>query len=236
MLKICSHPHCASPFYHLYVLIPIFFVAAVPDPPAGRIRVHKLAKDRVELDWSPPRWDGGRPIMGYVIDFREGDQLYWHRAATCDALTCQANVVGLTEGHEYLFRVMAFNEIGESDPLEVDLAIMPQREAEAPSMPGGPLVVTSIMKHSMTIAWQPPVSDGGSVVTSYIIEKRDSQAFSAWSRVDRVKAHRYTYTVTNLKAGGHYMFRVIAENARGRSKPLETHAPAEARSPYGKHE
>merc|ERR1719431_747625 len=84
----------------------------------------------------------------------------------------------------------------------------------------------------MTLTWQPPHSDGGSPLTSYIIEKRDSEAFSTWSRVDRVRCHCYEYTVTNLRAGLFYSFRVIAENTRGRSKPLETHTPVEARSPF----
>ena len=33
------------------------------------------------------------------------------------------DVPGLSEGHEYLFRVKAVNEEGESEPLEADHAI-----------------------------------------------------------------------------------------------------------------
>jgi titin len=86
----------------------------------------------------------------------------------------------------------------------------------------------------MTIAWQPPHSDGGAHITGYIVEKRDTQALTGWMRVDRVRSHIYSYTITHLQEGHRYMFRVIAENSVGRSNALETRSPAEAKSPYRK--
>ena len=99
-------------------------------------------------------------------------------------------------------------------------------------MPGGPLIVSDVMKNSCTLTWQPPVSDGGATITGYIIEMRDVLGLSVWSRVDRVSAHTYTYTVTHLLEGGKYLFKVIAENAHGRSPALETRTSVETRSPY----
>ena len=49
---------------------------------------------------------------------------------------------------------------------------------EAPGIPGGPLIVSQVLKHSMTISWQPPHSDGGSPIKSYIIEKREAPSFA----------------------------------------------------------
>ena len=105
---------------------------------------------------------------------------------------------------------------------------------EPPAMPGGPLIISQVLKHSMALAWQPPHSDGGSMITAYIIEKRDTQSLMGWSRVDRVRPHHYQYTIHHLQEGHRYMFRVIAENAIGRSLALETRSSTEARSPYGK--
>ena len=99
-------------------------------------------------------------------------------------------------------------------------------------MPGGPLIVSDVMKNSCTLTWQPPVSDGGATITGYIIEMRDVLGLSVWSRVDRVSAHTYTYTVTHLLEGDKYLFKVIAENAHGRSPALETRTSVETRSPY----
>ena len=86
----------------------------------------------------------------------------------------------------------------------------------------------------MTLSWQPPISDGGSAILGYIIEQQDVNTYThSWSRVDRVRAHTYTHTVTNLSEGHAYMFRIIAENALGRSKALETRESVIAKSPFG---
>ena len=104
---------------------------------------------------------------------------------------------------------------------------------EAPACPGGPLMISEVLKHSMTLSWQPPHSDGGASITGYIIEKRDHMS-STWSRVERVKSHIYSYTVTNLVPHYKYLFRIIAENSVGRSRPLEARTPVEAKSPYSR--
>ena len=97
--------------------------------------------------------------------------------------------------------------------------------------PGGPLVVSQVLKHSITIAWQPPPSDGGSPVKAYIIEKRDALSSTSWSRIDRVRGHVYTYTATNLVPGHKYLLRVTAENTVGRSARLEMRTAVEPCSP-----
>jgi titin len=84
----------------------------------------------------------------------------------------------------------------------------------------------------MTLSWQPPPHDGGSALRAYIIEKRDTQALTGWARVDKVRSHIYSYTVTNLLPAHKYFFRIIAENDIGRSEALETRTPVEAKSPY----
>ncbi len=53
--------------------------------------------------------------------------LYWQRATTTDTYTKSCHVTGLKEGREYLFRVIAVNELGESEGLESDLAVRPIR-------------------------------------------------------------------------------------------------------------
>ena len=106
---------------------------------------------------------------------------------------------------------------------------------DAPSSPRGPLVVSDVLKNSMTLSWQPPFSDGDSPITGYIIERQDLTLglASSWTRVDRVRAHIYALTVTHLAEGHRYLYRVIAENSYGRSAPLESHAAVEAKSPFG---
>ncbi len=206
-----------------------------PEPCAGRLKVRKVTKDSAIIEWNRPRDDGGCRILNYIIEYRDVEHMFWNRAAIVDTYSQSCEISGLKENKDYLFRVIALNELGESDPLEADLAIRPLRDSEPPSTPGGPLVLSEVMKHSMTLTWQPPASDGGATITGYIIEKRDQSSMTGWSRVERVKPHIYCYTASNLTPGHFYYFRVIAENARGRSNPLETRMPNEAKSPYCKY-
>ena len=94
--------------------------------------------------------------------------------------------------------------------------------------------MSDILKNSMTITWQPSYYDGDSPVTAYIIEKQDATlGLGSWMRVDKVKSHIYSFCVTHLLEGHRYLFRVIAENALGRSQPLESRNAVETKTPYG---
>jgi len=206
--------------------------ASRPEPPSGRLRVRKVTRESVVIEWGSPSDDGGSRITSYLIEYRETDAVRWHRAAMIDSKHSSCTIKGLKEHKEYLFRVISVNSFGESLPLEVDFSVRPLREAEAPAIPGGPLVVSDILRNSMTVSWQPPHSDGGAPITGYIIEKCSDADGGSWSRVERVRPHIYSYTLTNLSPHQRYRFRVIAENSVGRSRALESRTALEAKSPY----
>jgi len=206
--------------------------ASRPEPPSGRLKVRKVTGDSVVIEWNRPSDTGGSRILNYIVEYREVEHVRWFRSAIIDGETYNCTIRGLKDFKEYLFRVISVNSYGESFPLEVDMAIRPIREAEPPASPGGPLIISEVLRHSMTLAWQPPHTDGGATISGYIIEKKDTSSFSGWLRVDRVKAHIFSYTVTNLVPSHKYYFRIIAENSVGRSPPLETRSPTEARSPF----
>ena len=92
---------------------------------------------------------------------------------------------------------------------------------DKPSAPTGPLVHSDITEDGVTLAWQPPKSDGGSPLTEYIIEKRDTRK-SSWSKVGSVKPEMLTYGVSKLIEDTPYLFRVIAVNEEGASEPLQS--------------
>lgn len=68
------------------------------------------------------------------------------------------------------------------------------------------------------------MSDGGSELLGYIVEKRLSTLSSSikWSRVVTLDTHCLHYCIDNLKEKSEYIFRVLAENAIGLSAPAET--------------
>ena len=81
--------------------------------------------------------------------------------------------------------------------------------------------ISNVTNNSADLAWNPPKRDGGTPLTGYVIEyKIDSREF--WSKADVVNANITSYTVTKLSEETEYYFRVIAVNAEGYSKPLES--------------
>lgn len=103
-----------------------------------------------------------------------------------------------------------------------------------PGPPQGPLKVKPLTKDSVTLDWKPPVSDGGSPITSYTVEKKEGTRHS-WFHVTTTRGTANEFTVTGLTEGRNYAFRVYAENRYGRSKPLEsdlTVAPKKVQGMY----
>lgn len=68
------------------------------------------------------------------------------------------------------------------------------------------------------------MSDGGSELLGYIVEKRLSTLSSTikWTRVVTLDTYCLHYCIDNLKEKSEYVFRVLAENAIGLSAPAET--------------
>lgn len=100
-----------------------------------------------------------------------------------------------------------------------------------PSEPTGPMVVSDVTKTSAKIAWKAPESDGGSPVTHYTIEKRETWKTS-WTLVERVPADHLTCVLQHLQEGQDLYVRVKAENVAGLSKPLESEQAIMPKSPY----
>lgn len=86
--------------------------------------------------------------------------------------------------------------------------------------PGPPqdLECTDIDRNSATLAWNKPLTDGGSPVVSYIIEKREGKAAS-WSQVVDTSFSTHVFTILGLIEGYEYFFQVRAKNAAGVSEP-----------------
>lgn len=82
----------------------------------------EVTADGCELKWQKPEDDGGVPIDHYIVERMDTEMGRWV-PVTISKLP-EAEVTGLHEGKEYLFRVKAVNAEGESEPLETDFGIV----------------------------------------------------------------------------------------------------------------
>ena len=75
-------------------------------------------KHSVTLSWTPPEKDGGNPIKGYIIEAQDEGTSEWSRVTDPENPhpTTEFTVPGLKELKLYRFRIIAVNDIGESDP------------------------------------------------------------------------------------------------------------------------
>jgi hypothetical protein len=153
------------------------------------------------VSWTPPPFDGGSPITGYLVTPYIG---YAQQPAIPVPSTATTQVVtGLTNGTTYRFKITAVNALGPGVPSTVTNAVV----AGGPSAPTG--VAASAGDASATVSWTAPTHDGSPVV-GYAITPYKGYA----PRTPVVyPSTATTQVVTGLVNGASYAFRVVAINA-----------------------
>lgn len=72
----------------------------------------------------------------------------------------------LSEGEQYYFRVLPENKYGIGEPAETNEAATTSEVPDAPKS----LDVVEITKQDASLVWTKPESDGGSSITTYLVE------------------------------------------------------------------
>lgn len=189
-----------------------------PDKPEGPLDVTEVHKEGCKLKWNKPRDDGGLPLTGYAVEKMEAGTGRWVPAGFVDPDKTEQKITGLEPNKKYHFRVKAVNEEGESEPLETDQATVAKNPYDIAAPPGLPEII-DYDENSVKLKWDPPVRDGGSPITGYILEvmDKDSGTFKKAAEVGPVT----TGTIPKLEEGQQYKFRVRAINKAGPSDPSE---------------
>lgn len=112
----------------------MFNFAVPPDAPE-QPKPDRITKDSVTLSWRPPRSDGGAKVRGYIVQQRKarGDE-DWKDVNSIPVPATVFTVPKLTEGEEYLFRVIAVNDIGNSLPSRQSNPIVIEEQPNKPMM------------------------------------------------------------------------------------------------------
>ena len=88
------------------------FPLSVPAEPPINLRISDITKNTISLGWHRPNYDGGSPIIGYIIEKREGVSAKWSKAILNNVTDTHFTVTGLTQDETYEFRVMARSAVG----------------------------------------------------------------------------------------------------------------------------
>lgn len=204
------------------------YITGLPGPPKGPLGTTDITQHTCTLTWKPPSYDGGLRITHYVVERKDVSSEHWITIASSVRET-YFTVQGLTEGQEYIFRVMAVNDNGMGPPLEGLNPIRAKAPFDPPSPPGIPKV-TQVGGDFVHLQWDKPENDGGSKVQGYWIDKREMGSM-AWQRINVSLCFPTQINVPNLIEGRQYEFRVFAQNAAGLSKPSSASNSVEIKDP-----
>jgi len=100
--------------------------------------------------------------------------------------------------------------------------------------PTAPLDLRVVDRHKdfVSMTWKAPKSDGGALITGYVIERREGTR-TTWTRVGETSSETWKYKATRLTEGTEYTFRVAAENAVGVGEFATTDKAVKADVPFG---
>lgn len=113
----------------------------------------------VNLSWSPPVLDGGRPVDGYRV--YRGNSSGGETLLTDLGIVFQYTDHGVIEGQTYFYQVSAENRKGEGP-------VSNEANATVPTAPSHPENLSAIGGYrEVALVWNPPFTDGGSPVTNY---------------------------------------------------------------------
>ncbi|KAL3312833.1 hypothetical protein Ciccas_008566 [Cichlidogyrus casuarinus] len=206
--------------------------ARAPGSP-GVVDVTDVDEDSISLQWTKPRDDGGKKILGYVVEYKSATDGEWVKAPIGLVKGTQVTVPGLEKGEKYQFRVSAKTEAGIGEASRPTKAteckskysqfnVRPRineilDKADAP----GAIKVEGTKRNSISLSWPKPMRDGGSPVTGYVVEKRLKGA-TDWEQAlgsTRAPHQQNSATIDGLTENAEYEFRVFAVNAAGLSDP-----------------
>uniref|UniRef100_A0A3Q3XII2 Titin n=1 Tax=Mola mola TaxID=94237 RepID=A0A3Q3XII2_MOLML len=183
-----------------------FSVPTAPGTPVAST----VTKYSMVIEWEPPAKDGGSPITGYHIERKEKNSILWTKMNKLVIPDARFKTSGLAEGIEYEFRVFAENIAGLSSPSKTSESYVARDPCDPPGKPEA-VVIT---RENITLQWAKPRYDGGSILTGYVVEKKELPD-GRWMKANFTNVIENEFTVTGLTGGQTYEFRVTAKNGAG---------------------
>lgn len=188
-----------------------------PDAPVGLAA--RASPGAVDLSWTPPLFDGGLAVTGYVVERGDENGTAFEPIATLGNVTRHRDAA-VTNGETYTYRVRAINSLGESAPST-------SAQASPVSLPPAPDNVRVLAgDRRATIAWDPVTADASAPVLHYRVYRGDALVAQIGDvvhvDVDLSNAQDYEYAVAAVTRAGEGPRSEVAGASPG---PLDLLAP-----------
>uniref|UniRef100_A0A8C5VIK6 Myosin-binding protein C, slow-type n=1 Tax=Microcebus murinus TaxID=30608 RepID=A0A8C5VIK6_MICMU len=206
-------------------------VVDIPDPPVAP-NVTEVGDDWCVMNWEPPAYDGGSPILGYFIERKKKQSSRWMRLnfELCKETTFEPKK--MIEGVAYEVRIFAVNAVGVSKPSMPSKPFVPLAVTSPPTL----LTVDSVTDSTVTMKWRPPDQIGAAGLDGYVLEycfegstsakQSDENGEAAydlpaedWVVANTDLIDKTKFTITGLPTDAKIFVRVKAINAAGASEP-----------------
>lgn len=213
-----------------------------PSKPEGPVQVKDIRGNSIVIEWKAPEDDGGLDITTYTIEKCDPQKMAWIKVCDVSRDIESYCVQKLVPNATYLFRIIALNPIGSSEPLESDPVTITRtigiylfdfnfkfltffnnefKTLEKPSPPQGPIDISGMEQTLFTLAWHPSEYDGGSEIIEYIVEIKETTE-TVWKTVGTTNKETTYLLIEHLIKDHSYEFRISARNEKGSSTYLFT--------------
>uniref|UniRef100_A0A3B4G7Z3 Myosin-binding protein C, fast-type n=1 Tax=Pundamilia nyererei TaxID=303518 RepID=A0A3B4G7Z3_9CICH len=198
-------------------------IVDVPDPPEN-IKCTGVGEDCASIIWDPPKFDGGAPVKGYLMERKKKGSSRWTKLNfdVYESTTYEAK--RMIEGVLYEMRVFAVNSIGMSQPSLSSKPFMPIAPTSEPTR----LTVHDVTDSTCSLKWLAPEKIGAGGLDGYVIEYC-KEGDTEWVVANQELCERQGYVVRGLPVGEKINFRVVAVNIAGRSPPAIMSQPVTIR-------
>uniref|UniRef100_A0A1A8ARH0 Myosin-binding protein C, fast-type n=1 Tax=Nothobranchius furzeri TaxID=105023 RepID=A0A1A8ARH0_NOTFU len=194
-------------------------VVDVPDPPQAP-KILSVGEDSCIVQWEAPEFDGGEPIIGYVLERKKLKSYRWMRLNFDPYPETTYEAKRMIEGMPYEMRVYAVNGIGMSRHSPASQPFIPV----APTSEPVGLHVDDVSDTSVTLKWRAPERIGAAELEGYGVEYC-KEGTDEWIPAIQGLTDRTSLTIKNLTTGDKLLFRVRAYNMAGPSPPASLAQP-----------
>ena len=191
--------------------------------PVRNFTATAMGQKQLNLSWDPPTDNGGEKIVGYEIQYHNGET--WVALTEGDLsidgfledATSHEDELSLDPGETRHYQIRAYNADysanGDADRSE-DWVRRDDAMTQAAGNPGAPTGLTAVntAAGSVSLFWYAPEDDGGWPISHYVIQARRGVSGTSWKELPDPGAAT-AFDTGDIDDEVHYNFRILKTDA-----------------------